>query len=97
MVQIPKEKRKKLDAKATKMFFVSYNFNKKGYRCFNPSTNEFIVSRDVKFIHEDTKFPIKIYDDVYGAEEETTHPLEEKEEQITPEDNSQMFQVIHGC
>lgn len=52
MVHIPKEKRVKWDPKSTKMVFVGYDPNTKGYRCANTSTRKIIVSRDVIF-HED--------------------------------------------
>lgn len=47
-VHVPKERRKKLDAKAWKGIFVGYSSN--GYRVWNPERNEIIVARDVDFI-----------------------------------------------
>lgn len=52
-VHVPKEKRKKLDMKATKCVFVGYGINKKGYRCWNPETNLITTVRDVKFVEEE--------------------------------------------
>jgi hypothetical protein len=48
-VHIPKEKRKKLDAKAEKCILVGYSDEKKGYKCYNPRTKQARVSRDVVF------------------------------------------------
>jgi hypothetical protein len=48
---IPKEDRKKLDAKAIKCIFVGYCSDFKAYKMFNPSTHKVFASRDVIF-HE---------------------------------------------
>jgi hypothetical protein len=48
-VHIPKEKRKKLDAKAEKCNLVGYSDEQKGYKCYNPWTKWACVSRDVVF------------------------------------------------
>jgi hypothetical protein len=48
-VHIPKEKRKKLDAKAEKCILVGYSDEQKGYKCYNPRTKQACVSRDVVF------------------------------------------------
>ncbi|KAK8923936.1 hypothetical protein KSP39_PZI019771 [Platanthera zijinensis] len=39
----------KLDAKARKLVFVGYDERKKGWRCMDPVTKKFVVSRDVVF------------------------------------------------
>ena len=46
-VHVPKEKRRKLDAKAEKCILVSYSDEQKGYKCYNPRTKQARVSRDV--------------------------------------------------
>jgi hypothetical protein len=48
-VQIPKEKRYKLDETSEKCIFVGYSSMSKGYRLYNLKTNKVIISRDVLF------------------------------------------------
>ena len=43
------ERRKKLDVKTDKCIFLGYATNSKGYKCYNPVTKAFYVSRDVTF------------------------------------------------
>ena len=46
---LPKEKRRKMDAKAEKCILVGYSDEQKGYKCYNPSTKQARVSRNVVF------------------------------------------------
>jgi hypothetical protein len=46
---IPKEKRKKPDAKAEKCTLLGYSDEQKGYKCYNPRTKQACVSHDVVF------------------------------------------------
>ena len=48
-VHVPKEKQRKLDAKAEKCILVGYSDTQKGYKCYNPRTKQERVSRDVMF------------------------------------------------
>ena len=48
-MHVPKDKRRKLDAKAEKCILVGYSDEKKGYKCYNPRTKQARVSRDVVF------------------------------------------------
>jgi hypothetical protein len=48
---IPKENRRKLDAKATKCIFIGYCSEFKAYKLFDPATHKVFASRDVLF-HE---------------------------------------------
>ena len=43
------EKRRKGDPKSEKMIFVGYLLEQKGYKCFNPSSPQTRISRDVVF------------------------------------------------
>lgn len=49
-VHVPKERRKKLDAKAWKGIFVGYSNN--GYKVWNPETKQESVARDVDFVED---------------------------------------------
>ena len=51
VAHIPKENRKKLDAKAIKCIFVGYCSDLKAHKIFNPSTHRVFQSKDVIF-HE---------------------------------------------
>ena len=48
-MHVPKEKQRKLDAKAEKCILVGYSDEQKGYKCYNPLTKQARVSRDVVF------------------------------------------------
>ena len=48
-MHIPDEKWQNLDPKSEKCILVGYSLEKKGYKCFNPSTQKVHVSRDVVF------------------------------------------------
>ena len=49
-VHIPKERRKRLDAKAKKCIFIRYGNDVKGYRMLDPETNKVEVACDVRFL-----------------------------------------------
>ena len=48
-VHVPKEKQRKLDAKAKKCILVSYSDEQKGYKSYNPRTKQARVSYNVVF------------------------------------------------
>ena len=49
---IPKQKRRKWDKKAVKDILVGYCANKEGYRIWNPTKQDIVLSRDVTFKRE---------------------------------------------
>lgn len=49
IVQIPKEKRKKLDAKGKELLFVGYSDKSKAYRFIDPKTYEITINRNAVF------------------------------------------------
>jgi len=51
---IPKEKRRKLDARIQKCIFLGYSYTTKGYRLYNETNKKFILFRYVIFF-ESTK------------------------------------------
>lgn len=53
MVHVPKKKRQKRDKKSIKTILVGYSDVTKGYRLYNPSVSDVIVSRDIVVIEED--------------------------------------------
>ncbi len=53
-VHIPKQNRKKLDAKSLKGHLVGYSGNRDGYRVYVPEKGTVILSRDVIFVDEKT-------------------------------------------
>lgn len=50
-VHVPATQRDKLSPRSTKCLFIGYSVGKKGYKCYDPSTKQILVSRDVIF-HE---------------------------------------------
>lgn len=55
MVHVPKQRRRKWDTKSTKMLFIGYGENTKGYRCIDPLTKKIEHSRDVVFMETQAK------------------------------------------
>ncbi len=63
-VHVVEEKRSKLDPKVEKCIFIRYSSKQKGYKCFNPSTRKWQVSRDVMFDEMVSWYsPLKVAED----------------------------------
>jgi hypothetical protein len=77
MVHIPKEKRRKWDKKAGKMYLVGYSDNIKGYRLYDPESRKIIVARDVVVMEN-------------VSDNSTTATLVEDTEQPEPEEVSEL-------
>lgn len=56
MAMIPKEKRKKFDAKSKQLIFVGYCENQKGYRLLDMETNQIVACRDVTVMEHPNDF-----------------------------------------
>ncbi|XP_046472611.1 uncharacterized protein [Neodiprion pinetum] len=54
MVHVPKQKRRKWDAKSEQLIFVGYCEGTKGYRFIRPNSNKLVKSRNVTFIENPT-------------------------------------------
>jgi hypothetical protein len=77
MVDVPKEKRRKWDKKADKMYLVGYSENIKGYRLYDPESRKIIVARDVVVMKN-------------VSDDSTTYIFIEYKEQPEPEEDSQL-------
>ena len=64
MVHVPKEKRRKLDKKSSKMIFVGYDEHRKGYRCIDQKTLKLTISRDVIFHEKCAEAPVRVIVDI---------------------------------
>uniref|UniRef100_A0A803MZ89 Uncharacterized protein n=1 Tax=Chenopodium quinoa TaxID=63459 RepID=A0A803MZ89_CHEQI len=52
--QVPKQLRSKLGDRSKKLLFIGYDEKSKGYKLFNPNTNNSVISRYVEFDEEAT-------------------------------------------
>lgn len=48
-LNIPSQKRRKLDVTAVEMIFIAYDANTKAYCCYDASYTEIVISRDTRF------------------------------------------------
>ncbi|CAJ2633694.1 unnamed protein product [Trifolium pratense] len=86
-VQIPDEKRSKLDEKSEKYIFIGYDANSKGYKLYNPDTGKTIISRNVVFDEEgewDWKTSNADYNFFPQFEEDDVEPEEPRVDLATP-------------
>lgn len=66
-VHIPKELRSKLSTKAFQVVLIGYDSNTKAYKCFDPTRNWVIISRDVAYVEEALgDFRVAHHHDVLG-------------------------------
>jgi len=79
-VAVPKEKRQKLDDKATKLTFVGYENGTKGYRLLDVTTDKIQISRDVIFSEGDPHPSKEIWCEVELSEK---HPTRSEHENMT--------------
>ena len=97
---IPKDERRKLDAKSIKCMFIGYCDNQKAYKLFDPSTHRLLASRDVVF-HENANEGDKInntsvwhaIDDYVKIDTSVDQEHEQAQEQI--QDEEQGASSIH--
>lgn len=59
MVYVPKQKRKKWDAKSEECVLTGFDEETKGYRLYNLECKKIIISREVNFINESTVVPVQ--------------------------------------
>jgi hypothetical protein len=75
---VPDDLQKKLDNKSEKCIFVGNNEQSKAYRLFNPITEKFIISRDVKF-QEDRAWDDKVTS-IFVPLADTNEPVIEEQQ-----------------
>ncbi|KAJ9568575.1 LOW QUALITY PROTEIN: hypothetical protein OSB04_004541 [Centaurea solstitialis] len=65
----------KLDPKSLKCVFLGYSRLQKGYRCFSPVLNRYIVSRDVTFMEEVPFYPVSTCLDHENQDDLLIYPI----------------------
>lgn len=60
IMHVPKQHRKKLDAKSRECVFVGYSLDTKGYRLYDPISGTTHIARDVVFLEQDIVKPCVI-------------------------------------
>jgi transposase InsO family protein len=93
MAHVPKEKRKKLDAKSTECILVGYCAESKAYRLIDKQSNKLIISRDVIFIETESKdkqqkhmfVDIEEEEAAFSEEEATSSEASESDDDVNDE------------
>ncbi|MCO5569788.1 hypothetical protein L7F22_023503 [Adiantum nelumboides] len=78
-VHVPNEARKKMEPKAMKCIFLDYPVEKKGYKCYDPTTRQVYVSRDVRFCEHEPWYKPKpmTIEDEYEEQENVRRVVDE--------------------
>ncbi|MCO5548574.1 hypothetical protein L7F22_002034 [Adiantum nelumboides] len=78
-VHVPNEARKKMEPKAVKCIFLGYPIEKKGYKCYDPTTRQVYVSRDVRFCEHEPWYKPKpvMIEDEYEEQKNVRHVVDE--------------------
>lgn len=93
MAHIPKEKRRKFDKKAQKMFLVDYGVNVKGYRLFDPVKRDVITSDVV--INEKISLSENVtFNDRSISSEEFTDAMEESLVSVRDNDKNSFLENL---
>ena len=80
IVHVPREKRKKLDAKSNNCVFVGYPGHKKGDKFYESVTRSMVISRDVNFLENQLLKDSFLITELSGGEE-----FSSQQKQITTE------------
>ncbi|MCF8701902.1 DDE-type integrase/transposase/recombinase, partial [Corynebacterium sp. MC-10] len=80
---VPDETRSKLDDKSKAFIFIGYDSNSKGYKLYNPDTNNLVISRDVEF-DEEGEWDFSSHEDFNSI-----MPTEEEEQPTAEQDVQQ--------
>lgn len=105
-VHIPKDMRTKLDPKSFSTILVGYDQHSKAYRCFDPSTNKILISKDVIFDEgtmgnfSPNRAPTQTLFDILSTEDDHVSPApaapRPQHHDLAPLDNSTAADADHG-
>ncbi|XP_048485493.1 uncharacterized protein LOC119691901 isoform X3 [Plutella xylostella] len=97
MVHIPKEQRRKLDAKSRKLIFVGYSACTKGYRFIDPQSRRVYMSRDVIFLEGTAKRnTVQSFASENNTVNEKSSSAPEKEKKNTLESEVKVQEVVEN-
>ncbi len=83
-VHVLDEERSKLDPKVEKCILIGYSSEQKGYRCFNPSTRNLQVSKDVVFDEMVSWYsPLKVAEDGKAKNGDVSSNVEQESQLIS--------------